>query len=647
MEGHLSLQSASVAQSSQSLPIKPLVVWDDYPRRGRLVIAACSRSREFGVTPQMPLSHAVELLQQGIATAVRDSVSRSGNSQEPVQRPGRAANSRQRSSRHLKQSNARFSIQRRDVTADDHALGRIAKLIQQQITPIVAIESLDVKKWAGISRYQRESLLCDITGVSHLYGGESALCHAAVSLLSRYGLVCRAAVADTVSESWAFARYSWMNSSLPICIASGLTGETVRNQLPVESLRLFPDAYKNLKRLGVDRVGQLLALPRSGLISRFGKHLVLQISRILGERDEPLSIYCAPGENRSSLILEYPTQDLPLLQDRVQLLVSQVCKKLLDTQHGVLRLLLRLDLVDHQSQQFEVGLFAPTVDASQISGLVNQQLEMSRLPGLVQEMELAATLTGPLRTVQNDLFATSNHESWADGVNDVELNRFVNALGGRLGKGSVVAVSPSRNPLPEKAIQATSLEGLQKKKLGLRFLNKPKGQHSQVTQGEAASALQAPVEDVFLNQSYSSSKCCPSSESGELSAEVVRSRKEKKGSFDLGIQNPSPNDPMRRPSFLLPKPTRLRVAFSSSEFVETIHSNALPDQIQLAGKNYSIIHFWGPERIETGWWEGSCVRRDYYRVELDDGQWWWIFRAFPTAGSRDRRSSWMLHGYFD
>ena len=48
---------------------------------------------------------------------------------------------------------------------------------------------------------------------------------------------------------------------------------------------------------------------------------------------------------------------------------------------------------------------------------------------------------------------------------------------------------------------------------------------------------------------------------------------------------------------------------------------------------------WGPERIETAWWEGPCVRRDYFRVETDTGYLWWIFQDVTTG-------RWFLHGRF-
>jgi protein ImuB len=47
----------------------------------------------------------------------------------------------------------------------------------------------------------------------------------------------------------------------------------------------------------------------------------------------------------------------------------------------------------------------------------------------------------------------------------------------------------------------------------------------------------------------------------------------------------------------------------------------------------------GPERIESGWWDGRGVARDYYVVRQSHGARWWIFQ--------ERQSKrWYLHGVF-
>jgi protein ImuB len=48
----------------------------------------------------------------------------------------------------------------------------------------------------------------------------------------------------------------------------------------------------------------------------------------------------------------------------------------------------------------------------------------------------------------------------------------------------------------------------------------------------------------------------------------------------------------------------------------------------------------GPERVESGWWDGD-VRRDYYVVETGEGQRAWAFRAAGEA-----EGGFMLHGWF-
>lgn len=47
----------------------------------------------------------------------------------------------------------------------------------------------------------------------------------------------------------------------------------------------------------------------------------------------------------------------------------------------------------------------------------------------------------------------------------------------------------------------------------------------------------------------------------------------------------------------------------------------------------------GPERIESGWWDGGDVRRDYYLIETKTGQRGWAFR--PMSGG-----PLLLHGWF-
>jgi protein ImuB len=48
----------------------------------------------------------------------------------------------------------------------------------------------------------------------------------------------------------------------------------------------------------------------------------------------------------------------------------------------------------------------------------------------------------------------------------------------------------------------------------------------------------------------------------------------------------------------------------------------------------------GPERLETGWWDGADARRDYYILRTSFGQHAWAFAPVGEQGN------WMVHGWF-
>jgi protein ImuB len=45
----------------------------------------------------------------------------------------------------------------------------------------------------------------------------------------------------------------------------------------------------------------------------------------------------------------------------------------------------------------------------------------------------------------------------------------------------------------------------------------------------------------------------------------------------------------------------------------------------------------GPERIESGWWDGDEASRDYFVARRPDGSLAWVYRD---------KDGWFLHGLF-
>jgi protein ImuB len=58
----------------------------------------------------------------------------------------------------------------------------------------------------------------------------------------------------------------------------------------------------------------------------------------------------------------------------------------------------------------------------------------------------------------------------------------------------------------------------------------------------------------------------------------------------------------------------------------------------------------GPERIESGWWDGRDVQRDYYVARNPAGVRLWVFRdrgrAPRAVHADDPAVRWFLHGVF-
>jgi protein ImuB len=68
-----------------------------------------------------------------------------------------------------------------------------------------------------------------------------------------------------------------------------------------------------------------------------------------------------------------------------------------------------------------------------------------------------------------------------------------------------------------------------------------------------------------------------------------------------------------------------------------------PMLFQHKGKLHRIIKADGPERIEQEWWLQQGQHRDYYRVEDESGNRYWLFRL---GHYDDKTFQWFIHGFF-
>ena len=134
--------------------------------------------------------------------------------------------------------------------ADDEGLTRLATWCMRY-SPLVAAD-------------RPNGVWIEVAGSAHLFGGEEALLKDLTRRLRRAGVNARAAVADTPGAAWAVARHSPERIIVPGGMAAAIA------ELPVAALRLPADTVDALRRLGVECIGQVAAMPSAPLTRRFG-----------------------------------------------------------------------------------------------------------------------------------------------------------------------------------------------------------------------------------------------------------------------------------------------------------------------------------------------------------------------------------------
>lgn len=91
-----------------------------------------------------------------------------------------------------------------------------------------------------------------------------------------------------------------------------------------------------------------------------------------------------------------------------------------------------------------------------------------------------------------------------------------------------------------------------------------------------------------------------------------------------------------RPIRLLRNPEPVEVAAPIPDYP--------PMHFRHKGQLHTIKKADGPERIEREWWIDQGEHRDYYVVEDDKGERFWLFRLGHYTG--DKPHQWYLHGFF-
>jgi protein ImuB len=541
---------------------------------------------------------------------------------------------------------------------DDQAdLDELLQLAEQAhwFSPIVGLEAIDAKIWAGRSLHQPQGLYLDVTHVDRLFGGWQTLLAETVQWFAQQQLVVCVSIADSIGAAWALANYECRPAaaaalhqlftdghvkSPPGVLATSLRDSQQDSQqeiltgvgpeplhrdnlrqldrLPVECLRLERGTVELLHRLGVRDLGSLRRLPRGGLATRLGTPLIHRLDQLEGKlSSEPIAHFAGEVDFVCEQVIEHPTNHRDTIAEILRQLTVRLATRLVEHGRGAVRLIVRLEIPDRPAQVLQVGLFRASADAGHLTPLLCGALDQN-FGGhrKVCRVTLQATLTGPLVWQQPDLFS-------ADNVNHRdEIAMLIDSLACRLGRKKVVAPKMHRDPQPELAVSWRPLTGL--KTTGQRQATKRKIARSRKQKSAKTTTAKNKREAFFADEAIYTS-------SGNSRNQKTNRHATTSQSLNRSAE-PHSTDPLRRPMALIHPPEPLEVT--------AVFPDGPPIQFQWQDKLCRVVRYWGAERIESGWWRGPSQRRDYFRVEIECGIWLWLYRDLTML-------KWYLHGRFD
>ena len=481
------------------------------------------------------------------------------------------------------------------------------ELITRLANPMVEKRFLGtLRRWAGkfspwVADEAPNSLVIDLTGCAHLFGGEDALLQQIEQECADLGLTVQCGIADTVGVAWALARFAgqpapmtrsgdaidqeayatraraakrrhWTKGGAapktpqptekPNRIAPAGKAHSVLNPLPIAALRISDDTATALARLGLRKVGDVMGTPRASLARRFGKDLVLRLDQALGMTAEPVS----PAKPALQFAVRLTLPDPIGLDDdiiaAIDRLLPELEKRLAKKGRGARRLRLQLFRADSTMQTIDIGMARPSAHPDRIKPLLIMKLNEID-PGFgIDCVRIEAYITEPIHAHQH----RGHMEAAQDVSNRLKSNTniddLIGRIGARIGLEAITRLHPADSNIPEK----TSIQ--------------------------LAAAWSEPAENW-------------------------------------------PNPPTPRP-LLMWRP----------EPVQAVDIPDLPGEFRWRGRSHTTVAASGPERISPEWWlddpEWRSGVRDYWQITTAYGERLWLYYAHGGAMS----SGWFCQGSF-
>jgi protein ImuB len=465
-----------------------------------------------------------------------------------------------------------------EPAADARALDDLADWCGRY-TPWVAPER-DIVQGAG-------GIWLDVTGCTHLFGGEAALLDGLIARLAGFGYTARGALAETPGAAWALARFApgalsrFATRAAPAIVLPPGEARAALADLPVAGLRLAPATLDDLERFGLRRIGLLYDVARGPLVARFGGLLARRLDQALGSLREPISPRRPVPEQRVRRGFAEPIATLEAATAAVRALLAELCADLARQSRGVRRLELAVWRLDGAVRRLPIGTHRATAAADHLFRLLAEHLDKLDVTLGIEVMTLAATATEPLAPTQMTLPAApalpANHLHFAgDTPPSAPLAPLLDRLTNRLGPKRVLRPVARPSHVPERAQSLLPL----------------------LEVGSGGAPTPEPA-----------------------------------GAF---------KSKTARPPRLLARPEPIEAT--------ALLPDDPPRQFSWRGRTHRVRRAEGPERIAPEWWRSDAATRDYYRVEDTDGKRFWVYRdglyGAPPESPEPAEPRWYLHGLF-
>ncbi len=482
-----------------------------------------------------------------------------------------------------------IALRDRDPRLETAALEGVA-MWATQFTPMVSVARPD-------------AVLAEIGGSLRLFGGPRRLAARLVSGAHALGYATRLTLAPTPAAALLFSR-----ADCGVTSASAQTLSDALAPLPLAHLDVAPDIVATLTAAGVTTFGQACALPRAALARRVGADFVTTLDRVRGLAADPRPPFAPPARYEGKLDLPAPVADVEALVFATNRLTHELTGWLRGRGRGLVEMSLSLAHERHVGVKVSPERrFAPLPPRGQSAlgrpgGVkIPPERRFAPLPPRGQSAlgRPGGAQTGvPATTVRIRLAAPAR-----------EPTHLVTVLRERLARVAL--------PAP---VEAIALASEVTAPLGGRNLGLLPGD-------EAPPAV--PLVDRLRARLGESAVTCIASRA-EHRPERASESSEGGGSLD-SVNAPSGG---------------LTTAKVASDLFFP------PRPVWLLGEPEPLGHLleaqpWvlrdGPERIESGWWDGADVRRDYFVAENPRGETVWIYRDH-RYGIDD--GEWFLHGVF-